>query len=61
MEGGNFLVQNIHKTAQQVQTALSDIFRQAVWQMGSTLKKRKAKMNKHKLRKRRKLERRKSK
>ena len=58
---GNFLVQNIHKIAQQVQTSLSDVFRQAVWQMGSTLKKRRAKMNKHKLRKRRKLERRKSK
>ena len=58
---GNLLVQNIHKTAQNVQTSLSDIFRQAVWQMSSTLKKRRAKMNKHKLRKRRKLERRKSK
>lgn len=58
---GSFVVQNIHKTAQQVQTSLSDVFRQAVWQMSSTLKKRKAKMNKHKLRKRRKLERRKSK
>jgi len=61
MEKGNLLVQNIHKTAQQVQTCLSDLFRQGVWHMGSTLKKRRAKMNKHKLRKRRKLERRKSK
>lgn len=55
------LVQSIHQTAQQVQTSLSDVFRNAVWQMSSTLKKRRAKMNKHKLRKRRKLERRKSK
>ena len=55
------LVQSIHQTAQQVQTSLSDVFRNAVFQMSSTLKKRRAKMNKHKLRKRRKLARRKSK
>eukprot|EP00977_Amphora_coffeiformis_P019812 scaffold7479_cov119-Amphora_coffeaeformis.AAC.2 len=61
LEGGNMWVKNITKTAQEVQTSLSDMFRQAVWQMGSTLKKRRAKMNKHKLRKRRKLARRKSK
>lgn len=57
----NSMVLNIHQTAQQIQTSLYDVFDRAILQMSSTLKKRRAKMNKHKLRKRRKLERRKSK
>lgn len=61
MQEANSMVMSIHHTAQKIQTSLSDVFDQAVWQMSSTLKKRRAKMNKHKLRKRRKLERRKSK
>ena len=55
------VAQTLHETVALVETSLRDMFRQTIWQMSSTLKKRKAKMNKHKLRKRRKLERRKAK
>ena len=41
--------------------SLGTILAEGLWLMSSTLKKRRAKMNKHKLRKRRKLERRKNK
>jgi hypothetical protein len=51
----------LQHTVQQVSSTLANVVEQAVWQMSSTLKKRKAKMNKHKLRKRRKKERKKSK
>lgn len=54
-------VLDIRQTAQELTGSIVDIFRNAVWQMSSTLKKRKAKINKHKLRKRRKLARRKTK
>jgi hypothetical protein len=58
---GASVAQTLHETVAQVETSLRDIFHQTIRQMSSTLKKRKAKMNKHKLRKRRKLLRRKAK
>lgn len=60
----------LHRTSGAVQTISSSLslwswgrhlVESAIWTMSSTMKKRRAKMNKHKLRKRRKLERRKSK